>query len=178
MSELEHISCKAVMEQKDAKGKQCWRPPKENGFCGIHQKHVLIQTQLTQNKRKCLTYRCIHFLEQESDDKYCESCKEQKREVLQTVKLCKALIDQGPTKGAQCSRKAKSSSDYCGKHIERQTLLLEAKQHNLRICDDGKRACKQNTNDGKLLCEDCLKKCREYDNEYHQLRKNAISTTI
>jgi hypothetical protein len=29
------MECKAVMEQKDAKGKKCWRPAKENGYCGI-----------------------------------------------------------------------------------------------------------------------------------------------
>jgi late competence protein required for DNA uptake (superfamily II DNA/RNA helicase) len=71
---MEMNTCKAIMEQKDAKGKKCWRPPKENGYCGIHQKQSLIQNEIELKKRKCKTYRCIEFLNPESTDMYCKLC--------------------------------------------------------------------------------------------------------
>jgi len=83
---------------------------------------------------------------------------------------CKAFIEQGPTKGTQCSRKA-INSGFCGKHIKRQLLLQEASTLQKRICDDGKRACKKYTQDNKLLCDDCLQKCRIYDNKQYSERK-------
>lgn len=177
MTETE-TTCKAIMEQKDAKGKQCWRQQKENGYCGIHQKHALIQTHILQNKQKCLTYRCLNFLEEITNQKYCDLCQTQKDKALQDVQICKALIEQGPTKGTRCKRPAKLSSDYCGKHIERQTNVIEAEKQKLRICDDGKRACKQFTTDQNLLCDECLKKCREYDNKQYNTRKDLKNVCV
>jgi hypothetical protein len=58
---------------------------------------------------------------------------------------CKAIIDQGPNKGNQCNRSKLNNSNYCGKHNKRYTIINEAKTKNLRICDDGKRSCKNYT---------------------------------
>jgi hypothetical protein len=163
------MECKAVMEQKNAKGKTCWRPAKENGYCGIHQKQFIIDTELQNNKKKCLTHRCIEFLEINSTEKYCNKCIENKKKIIKD--LCEAIIDQGPNKGNKCDKSKTINSKFCGKHHQRYTLIQEAQSKNLRICDDGKRACKNYTEDGKLLCNICLEKCREYDNNQYNKRK-------
>ncbi len=85
--------------------------------------------------------------------------------------ICKSLIEQGPTKGSQCSRKAKLNG-VCGKH-KRQLLLQEVYKLQKRICDDGKRACKNYTENNKLLCEECLQKCREYDTKHYTAKKQS-----
>lgn len=168
--------CKAIMEQKNAKGKKCWRPAKENGYCGIHQKHTLIEIEMQNNKKKCSTYRCIQFLEPNSTEKYCKLCIENKNQNVK--KGCNAIIDQGPNKGNICNRKILENSKYCGKHHARYILLDTAKEHNARVCDDGKRSCKNYTENGRLLCNDCLEKCREYDNnQYNERKKKNVCVT-
>jgi uncharacterized protein (DUF1499 family) len=166
------MECNAIMKQKDAKGKKCWRPAKENGYCGIHQKQVILLEN--DNKRKCKTYRCIQFLELDSTDQYCNICIEKKN----AKKGCEATIDQGLNKGNVCNKKLLKDSNYCGKHHERYTLINEARNNSLRICDDGKRSCKNYTEDGKLLCNTCLQKCREYDNNQYNERKKDKSRCI
>lgn len=84
---------------------------------------------------------------------------------------CIATIDQGPNKGKQCTRKQLVDTKYCGKHNNRYNLIETAKRKNKRICDNGKRACKNYTHDNKLLCEICLEKCRNYDNKLYSERK-------
>lgn len=174
---MDNTTCKAFMEQKNAKGKQCWRPPKENGFCGIHQKHALLKKASDEGQTKCRTHRCIEIVDS-SDYVYCKNCIDKKELLKSTVQICKATIEQGPTKGTPCARRAKPSSDYCGKHIDRQLLIHEAQAQQLRICDDGKRACKKFTTDKKLLCDDCLEKCREYDNALYNIRKETQNICI
>lgn len=171
MSESEHRACKAIMEQKGAKGIKCWRPPKENGYCGIHQKHALLEKAAEEGHVKCRTHRCIEILNS-SDLVYCKKCIDIKNEQKSKIQTCKAIIDQGPTKGSPCSRKA-NETEYCGKHAPRQILVQKAAKQEKRICDDGKRACKNFTEDNKLLCEDCLGKCREYDNQQYAIRKET-----
>lgn len=169
-------TCKAIMEQKDAKGKQCWRPPKENGYCGIHQKHALIQNEIELKKKKCKTYRCIEFLNPRSTDIYCNSCITIKKSTLKN--LCKAIIDQGPRKGLQCSKETSLNSEYCGKHVKRQILVESAQQFGLRICGDGKRACKNYTEHGNLLCQICLQECRSNENKQYHERKHSDNQCI
>lgn len=176
MSESEHIACNAVMEQKDAKGKQCWRPPTENGYCGIHQKHALLKKASDEGRIKCRTHRCIEILDY-SESVYCKHCINKKEQLKSTIQTCNATIDQGPTKGSPCSRKA-NESGFCGKHISRQLRIKEAVQQNKRICDDGKRACKQFTTGQKLLCDNCLKKSRDYDNTQYQIRKELQTVCV
>jgi hypothetical protein len=161
-------SCNALMEQKDAKGKQCWRPPKENGYCGIHQKCAILQKASAEGLIKCQTYRCIEIILQ--DKKYCETCIKKKEEEKKSQPICKAVLEQ-TNKGQPCTRKAKESG-YCGKHEPRQLLLQEAKDY--RICDDGKRSCKNKTNDRKLLCETCLSKNRKTENNIYIIRKENL----
>jgi hypothetical protein len=173
---MSEVQCKAVMEQKGAKGKQCWRPPQDNGYCGIHQKHALAEVEKSKGNRKCKKYRCIQYLEGSYSNPYCPSCLEIKNNTEK--KLCKATIDQGPNKGNQCSKQSLDNSDYCGKHNERYTSLDSAKKENKRICDDGKRSCKNFTQDNKLLCEDCLEKCRDYDMTRYNTRKETNNICI
>lgn len=173
---MSEVQCKAVMEQKGAKGTQCWRPPQDNGYCRIHQKQALAEVEKSKGKRKCKTYRCIQYLDESYDKLYCTLCIETKTNTEK--KLCKASIDQGPNKGKQCSKQSLENSDYCGKHNERYILIDLAKKENKRVCDDGKRVCTNFTQGNKLLCEDCLGKCREYDNTRYTTRKETDNICI
>ncbi len=83
--------------------------------------------------------------------------------------MCKAIIEQ-IKKGQPCTRRAKDSG-YCGKHEPRQLLLQKATDY--RICDDGKRLCKNKTNDQKLLCETCLSENRKTENKLYTTRKET-----
>ena len=60
-----------------------------------------------------------------------------------------------------CITKAKPSG-FCGKHEPRGLLLEQAAKDGRRVCDDGKRSCKNYTEDFKLKCEVCLQKNKIY----------------
>ena len=158
-------TCKAVLEQGQNKGKQCWRPAQECGYCGIHQKqHIL--NNITDGKKKCSRHRCNTLVDNHVT--YCEECISKKEEQNKTKIFCKAPIEVGNRKGKQCTKEA-NESGYCGKHQPRHTLLEEAKENNIRICDDGKRSCKTPTTNNQLLCDACLEKNRIKENkQYHQ----------
>jgi len=70
------------------------------------------------------------------------------------------------------------SSGFCKKHHIRGTLLKEAKERGIRICDDGKRPCRNETVNNKVRCEECLTKIREKDNEKYNERKEAGLCTM
>jgi hypothetical protein len=159
MSQSEHSDlCKAMLEQGLQKGKQCDRPKLENGYCGKHQKQAELEKALSEGHHKCSRHRCtITFIPTTTKSiEYCTSCKEAKASANESVKMCKweQLI---------CKSKAKDSG-YCGKHEPRALLLKDAVEKGVRICDDGKRACKNSTENNKLRCEECLEKERIKDN--------------
>ncbi len=129
-------TCKAILEQGQNKGKQCWRPIQEGGYCGKHQKQQILDT-IPEGKKKCLHHRCNILVDQ--NDTYCQSCIQKKEEENKEKTFCKAHIEIGTRKGKQCTKEA-NESGYCGKHQPRHTLLEEAKKLDVRICDDGKRA--------------------------------------
>lgn len=158
-------TCKAILEQGKNKGQNCWRPAQECGYCGIHQKqHVL--NNITDGKKKCNRHRCNTFVD--NHIAYCEECVRKKEEQNKEKTFCKASIEVGNRRGKQCTKEA-NESGYCGKHQPRHTLLEEAKENNIRICDDGKRACKNQTTDNQLLCDTCLEKNRVKEREqYHE----------
>ena len=60
---------------------------------------------------------------------------------------------------------------YCLMHHARGVLLEEAKKKGVRICDDGKRACRNETFNSKQKCEECLKKTREQEMAQYNERK-------
>jgi hypothetical protein len=163
-------TCNAVMEQGEKKGQRCWRPIAEHGFCGKHQKQALLTIAKKDNKRKCSTHRCLSLLEENSLEIYCTPCIEKKEEKKKSVTLCIAIIQQHDNKGKQCDKIA-SIGKYCGKHSERNILVEEATKKGTRICDDGKRSCKNETNDGKLKCEECLEKTRKIEQKEYQMRQ-------
>jgi effector-binding domain-containing protein len=59
------------------------------------------------------------------------------------------------------------------KHYARATILAQAREKGVRICDDAKRACRNETFQGKLKCEDCLKKTRESEKASYAARKES-----
>ena len=66
---------------------------------------------------------------------------------------------------------------YCLTHHTRGVLLEEAKKKGVRICDDGKRACRNETFNNKLKCEECLKKTREREiTQYNERKANGVCT--
>ena len=67
--------------------------------------------------------------------------------LMDTNLICKGRIAQGPNKGKECTHKA-AGEGYCKKHIL-NIIVEKAKSEGKRICDDGKRACKNYTDDGK-----------------------------
>ena len=85
---------------------------------------------------------------------------------------CKWLLND-----TSCSKKARISG-FCGKHEPRALLLEQSKKDGHRICDDGKRACKNYTSDKKLKCEECLEKNRGADNKKYEERKNTLNICL
>ena len=76
----------------------------------------------------------------------------------------------------KCEKPVKKDG-YCLKHHTRGVLLEEAKKKGVRICDDGKRACRNETFNNKLKCEECLKKTREREiAQYNQRKANGVCT--
>jgi hypothetical protein len=170
----ENKSCKAILEQGTNRGKQCWRPALDEGYCGKHHTQATIKKSITDGKRKCLRFRCRTILEKEHLDKYCNTCKAKKDEENKEKKLCAAIIQQHDNKGKQCDKKA-SDGNYCGKHKNRNELINTLNITNQRVCDDGKRACKNLTKDNKTKCEECLEKIRLKENEQYRLRNGLFS---
>lgn len=169
MSQSEHL-CSAFLEQGIKKREQCNRPKTENGFCGKHQKQAELIKAKVNGLRKCSTHRCtITFIPNTAKNiEYCELCKKTKEEKLNTIILCK--WDK-----LKCKKTAKDSG-FCGKHEPRAILLKESLEKGIRICDDGRRACKNNTKDNKLKCESCLEKDRnKYKIHYMKKQDNLNS---
>ncbi len=66
---------------------------------------------------------------------------------------------------------------YCLKHHARGVLLEEAKKKGVRICDDGKRKCRNETFNNKLKCEECLKGTREKEMaQYNERKEKGLCT--
>ena len=66
---------------------------------------------------------------------------------------------------------------YCLKHHARGVLLDEAKKKGVRICDDGKRKCRNETFNNKLKCEECLKSTREKEMvQYNDRKEKGLCT--
>ena len=171
MSQSDHL-CKAVLEQGSNKGKQCERPKLENEFCGKHQKQAELDKALEGGLRKCSTYRCtITFTPvTKKTIEYCDACKKAKEEHLKSITLCK-------WKELECKKEARASG-FCGKHEPRALLLKEAEEKNIRICDGGKRACKNQTIENKLRCESCLEKEREKDNKKYKKKQDNLNMCL
>ena len=93
--------------------------------------------------------------------------------VKMSKQSCKATIEQGAKKGNQCNKQGRESG-FCGKHEPRALLLKDAKERGVRICDDGKRACKNDTVDLALKCSECLEKERLLDNTRYAERKKIL----
>lgn len=76
----------------------------------------------------------------------------------------------------KCEKPVKKDG-YCLKHHTRGVLLEEAKNKGVRICDDGKRACRNETFNNKLKCEECLKKTREREiSQYNERKAKGLCT--
>jgi len=167
MSQSEHL-CKAILEQGVNKGKQCSRPMLLNNYCGKHQTQSELKSAQQNGERKCSRTRCTNTFVTVSGKKleYCAECIKSKEESLETLTLCK-------WQDAECKQKARESG-FCGKHEPRALLLKEASAKGVRICDDAKRACKNETVDNKLKCEQCLEKNRTRENaQYSEWIDNA-----
>ena len=158
------------MEQGEKKGQRCWRPIAGHGFCGKHQKQALLTIAKNDKKKKCSTHRCLSLLEETSLELYCHACIEKKEEKKKQATMCIAIVQQHDNKGKQCDKIA-SIGKYCGKHSERNVLLEEAAKKGMRVCDDGKRSCKNETKEGKLKCEECLEKTRSIERKEYQNRQ-------
>ena len=66
---------------------------------------------------------------------------------------------------------APTESGFCKKHHQRGILLQLAAEKGVRICDGGKRACRNVTIAGKSKCEVCLQKNREREKQQYAERK-------
>ena len=76
----------------------------------------------------------------------------------------------------KCEKPVKKDG-YCLKHHARGVLLEESKKKGVRICDDGKRACRNETFNHKVKCEECLKKTREREiSQYNERKASGVCT--
>ena len=164
--------CKAILEQGVNKGKRCSRPILNNKYCGKHQTQCLLEDALHNGERKCSRSRCTHTFVSTTSKKleYCDQCTKDNEENLSSRTLCK-------WQESKCIKQAKESG-YCGKHEPRALLLNTALEKGVRICDDGKRACKNETVDGKLKCNVCLEKNRLRDNATYAERTENESLCL
>jgi len=171
MSQSEHL-CKAILEQGINKGKQCSRPMLLNNYCGKHQTQSELNLAEQNGERKCSRTRCTNTFVSIAGKKleYCAECIKAKEESLETLTLCK-------WQDAECKQKARESG-FCGKHEPRALLLKEASAKGVRICDDGKRACKNETVNNKLKCEQCLEKNRTRENAQYSERIDNASLCL
>ena len=165
----ESETCKAIQQQGANKGKQCWRHPSENGYCGKHQTIANIEKAKKDGLYKCSTHRCTTAI---SSNKYCEACTISKEDARTKLVLCRGLITQGLNKGKPCDKESSTPEGYCGKHTL-NILVEKATEEGKRICDDGKRACKNYTIEDKLKCEECLVVIREKEREEHKQLKES-----
>lgn len=78
---------------------------------------------------------------------------------------------------SSCTKPSKRSG-FCLKHYPRGSLLAAAKKKGVRVCDDGKRACRNETFNFKLKCENCLKNIRGADNAKYAERKEKGLCTM
>jgi hypothetical protein len=163
-------TCKAVMSQGKNKGKQCWRPPGDSGYCGKHKTAFAIETAKAIGLHKCSTHRCTTMLA--DGVKYCVDCVHNKDESMGSKTLCRGKITQGSNKGSPCDKEASTLEGFCGKHTL-NVLVEKAAEDGRRICDDGKRACKNYTSDGKSKCEDCLEVIRTKQRTDHAVLRES-----
>lgn len=98
--------------------------------------------------------------------KYCGDCIRVKEESMKTKTLCRGRITQGPKKGDPCDKEASTPEGFCGKHTL-NVVIEKAASEGKRLCDDGKRACKNYTVDGKTKCEECLENIRTKERTEH-----------
>jgi hypothetical protein len=75
-------------------------------------------------------------------------------------------------------KKPEKKGGFCLKHYPRGSLLEAAKKKGVRVCDDGKRACRNETFNFKLKCEPCLKNQREKENAQYNERKEKGNCTM
>ena len=80
---------------------------------------------------------------------------------------CKGIPDE-----IQCNHPGKKEG-FCLLHYPRGKLLELAKEKGVRVCDDAKRSCRNETFNNKSKCEDCLRIIREKDNKQYEERKAA-----
>jgi Family of unknown function (DUF5763) len=172
MSE-EKETCKATIKSQNGDEARCWRPAKENGYCGKHITAAGIQEAIDKGLIKCKTHRCTTMIDKSSI--ICPECLERKDEEKKKHPRCIALIEQNKNKGKQCQQAAVDNG-FCGKHSKRGKLAELAKTIKKRICDDGKRSCKNFTENQKLHCNECLKKSREEDTIRHTIRRETPNT--
>jgi len=159
-----NTQCKAIMSQGEKRGEQCWRPQKDNGYCGKHQGVAILEKGVSEGLHKCSTYRCSVMLE--DGIKHCDTCIREKDADSNEKTICRGRITQGSNKGSQCDKEASTPEGFCGKHTL-NIIVEKASDEGHRICDDGKRACKKYTIDGKAKCEDCLEIIRVKENAEH-----------
>jgi len=171
MSQSEHL-CKAILEQGINKGKRCSRPMLLNNYCGKHQMQSELKSAEQNGERKCSRTRCTNTFISIAGKKleYCAECIKLKEESLKSLAICK-------WQDAKCKQKARESG-FCGKHEPRALLLKDAYEKGVRICDDGKRACKNETENNKLKCEQCLEKNRRRENAEHSERIDNASVCL
>jgi hypothetical protein len=67
---------------------------------------------------------------------------------------------------------------FCGLHEARGLLLKAAEEKGVRICDDGKRSCRNETFNKKLKCEECLKQTRIKENKNYNERITSTNLCI
>ena len=163
--------CKAILEQGANKGKQCDRPDTSNGYCGKHRKQAKLETATTSGERKCSTHRCTNTFPSKISKllQYCSTCEQGRVAIMEKRTLC-------TWEEITCDKQARPSG-YCGKHEPRALILIEAKKKGVRICDDGRRACRNATENFKLKCEECLSAVREKETTvYHARKKEDVCT--
>lgn len=160
--------CSALIEQGANKGNRCTRPCEEKSlFCGKHVSAAKLESIKEKGVYKCFKHRCINEVSEERA--YCTTCKEKKTEKLKTLKMCSALIDQGPRKGEPCAFRAQGSGKYCEKHSSRSYLLEYAKAVDLHVCGQGKR-CANLISKSAIYCETCMEERRRCENARFMLK--------
>lgn len=163
--------CIAIIEQGIKKGNKCIRPAKINGYCGKHEVKGQLEISLKDGNRKCSRYRCLNTFKSETNKniEYCIECSVKKEQHLKSIILC-------AWKETECKFKS-NASGFCGKHEPRGILLKTSENIGQRICDNGKRACKNILVTTKKKCEECLEKNRNNEKAIYHMNKENYNCT-
>ena len=141
----------------------CPHPPKENGYCGKHQRFFALKDAEEKGIKYCRFFLrgCKNIID--PSEKTCAAC------------LAKKFEGKMPCGHEGCPFHVSTDVKYCKKH-ERDVYRDEEKEKGIKYCDIA-RGCFDLLTSGKASCESCLEAEREKERALFEKRKVLLKET-